>query len=158
MVLKPKVVSGAAYVEKSNGDTKKHKAAASSLKDLNTILSTDEERKDLLTGFLSPSPFRNEDPNKREVRLDHLITSAPCPTKKIIFSTFYDTEITRIGSHRVWKIALKDYIVHTFESICLIKNLCPLPLKVIESKKQNIESLNSSKGFYNRARQEAFNI
>jgi hypothetical protein len=160
--LKPKVTSGAAYIEKlivynKEQDTKA-KSETSSSKELDNTASTDEERKDLLTEFLSPSPFRNEDPNKREVHLDHLITSAPCPTKKIIFSTFYDSEITGEGSHHAWKIALKDYIVHTFKSICLIKKLYPVPLQMIENKKQNIESLNNGKSFNNKLREETFSI
>lgn len=153
--LKQKVISGAACPFTSNGtSTKEHDSNDTEATRKSSFflpkkpgdmgMTTEEERKELLTGFLSPSPFRNEDPNKREVRLDHLITSAPCPTKKIIFSPFYGSEMMGEQGHRAWKIALKDHIVHTFESISLIKKLSPVPLQIIENKKQVIESLNSS--------------
>ena len=107
-------------------------------------IASKEELKEKLAESLSPSPFRNEDPSKKEAKLEHLIASAPCTTKSIILYPFYGTEILGEGSFSAWKIALKDHIVHTLESICLIKKLDPVPSHIIEKKKLVIESLNSS--------------
>ena len=109
-----------------------------------TIVLTEKELKKQLAESLSPSPFRNEDPNKCEERLEYLIASAPGTTKNIIFFPFYGDEMMGEGSHRVWKIALKDHIVHTLESICLIKKLIPVPVHIIEKRKVTIESLDPS--------------
>eukprot|EP01022_Parablepharisma_sp_SALTPOND_P014065 TRINITY_DN1893_c0_g1_i1.p2 TRINITY_DN1893_c0_g1~~TRINITY_DN1893_c0_g1_i1.p2 ORF type:complete len:570 (-),score=59.52 TRINITY_DN1893_c0_g1_i1:7307-9016(-) len=106
--------------------------------------ATEEQLKEKLAESLSPSPFRNEDPNKREARLEQLVASAPCTTKTILFSPFYGSELTGEGSHRAWKIALKDHIVHTLESICLIKKLSPVPAHIIEKKKLPVEPCSTS--------------
>ncbi len=102
--------------------------------------TTEEQLKEKLAESLSPSPFRKEDPTKREARLEQLVASAPCTTKTILFSKFYGSEFMGEGSHRAWKIALKDHIVHTLESICLIKNLTPVPLHIVEKKKLPLEA------------------
>jgi len=95
---------------------------------------TDKYLKEKLAASLSPSPFRNEDPNMTEARLDHLIASSLSTTKTILFYPFYENGIEQMAkaNHRAWKIALKDHIVHTLESICLIKNLSTVPAHSIE--------------------------
>ena len=98
---------------------------------------------------LSPSPFKNEDPIKSEAQLEHLVASAPCTTKSIIFFPFYGAEMMGKEGYRVWKIALKDHIVHTLESICLIKNLNPVPIHIIEKKNLVVNSLDPSICLYN---------
>jgi len=113
--------------------------------DNNNTQPTEQQLQNILTESLSPSPFRNEDPTKREARLEHLVTSAPCTTKSILFSTFYGSEFMGEDSHRAWKIALKDHIVHTLESICMIKNLSPVPLHIIEKKKLPVDPKPSGK-------------
>ena len=112
-------------------------------------VSTGEELKRKLAESLSPSPFKNEDPIKREAQLEHLVASAPCTTKSIIFFPFYGAEMMGKEGYRVWKIALKDHIVHTLESICLIKNLNPVPIHIIEKKKLVVNSLDPSICLYN---------
>ncbi len=107
---------------------------------------TEDQLKKKLTLSLSPSPFRNEDPGKREAKLDQLVTSAPGMAKGILFSQFYGSELADNDSHRAWKIALKDHIVHTFESICLIKKLKPVPPHIIEKKKLPLEPSKPGKG------------
>lgn len=97
-------------------------------------VSSEEQLKEKLAESLSPSPFRNEDPSEREARLDQLVASSPSDTKTILFYPFYGTEQMGSRSHRAWKIALKDHIVHTLESICLIKKLTPVPNHIIEKK------------------------
>ena len=107
-------------------------------------MNSEQQLKEKLTDSLSPSPFRNEDPGKREVKLAQLVASAPCTTKSILFSKFYGSELGANDS-RAWKIALKDHIVHTLESICLIKKLKPVPSHIIEKKKLPFEPKSSSK-------------
>lgn len=99
------------------------------------VLASEEELKKRLADSLSPSPFRNEDPNEREAKLEQLVASTSCPTKSILFSQFYKKELMGEGGHRAWKIALKEHIVHTFESISLIKKLNPVPGHIIEKKR-----------------------
>eukprot|EP00826_Nyctotherus_ovalis_P065420 TRINITY_DN9620_c0_g2_i1.p1 TRINITY_DN9620_c0_g2~~TRINITY_DN9620_c0_g2_i1.p1 ORF type:complete len:505 (+),score=102.93 TRINITY_DN9620_c0_g2_i1:207-1721(+) len=99
------------------------------------LFSTEENLKEKLEESLSPSPFRNEDPSVREKQLDNLVASSPSTTKTILLYPFYGTEQMGEGGHRVWKIALKDHIVNTLESICLIKNLPPVPNHIIEKRK-----------------------
>jgi len=102
---------------------------------IDTDLSVDEEHlKKKFAAGLSPSPFRNEGPSEREARLDQLIASNPPNTKTILFYPFYGTEQIGAMSHRAWKLAFKDYIVQTLESICLIKRLSPVPAHIIEKK------------------------
>ncbi len=96
--------------------------------------NSDEQLKKKLTQSLSPSPFRYDDPGRREAKLDHLVTSVP-GTKGILFSNFYGSELAEKDSHRAWKIALKDHIVNTFESICLIQKLKPVPAYIVEKKR-----------------------
>ena len=131
-------------VEESTKNKELQESGNSKAESKASTASTEQELKERLAESLSPSPFRNEDPDKREARLEHLIASAPCTTKNLIFSPFYGNEIMNEGSHRAWKIALKDHIVHTLESICLIKKLNPVPLHIIEKRKANIKSLNTS--------------
>eukprot|EP00826_Nyctotherus_ovalis_P045014 TRINITY_DN4920_c0_g6_i1.p1 TRINITY_DN4920_c0_g6~~TRINITY_DN4920_c0_g6_i1.p1 ORF type:complete len:237 (-),score=65.71 TRINITY_DN4920_c0_g6_i1:849-1559(-) len=110
------------------------------------------EEKDLrekLASSLSPSPFRNKDPLRREEKLEQLIASAPNKTKSILLSPFYGNELKGKDSHRAWKIALKDHIVNTFESICLIKKLGPVPNELIEKKKNNIKEVSKSRFYSN---------
>lgn len=110
---------------------------------------TTEELKEKLADSLSPSPFRNEDPSKREAKLEQLVSSVPCTTKTLLFSEFYGSEFTGEGGYSAWKIALKDHIVHTFESIALIKKLKPVPNHIIEKKKLPIKALDVSISLYN---------
>jgi Dullard-like phosphatase family protein len=94
------------------------------------VLSTEEQLKKRLADSLSPSPFRNEDQSKKEAKLDQLVALNPSTqTMK-----FYEGEMLGQGGYRAWKLALKDHIVHTFESICLIKKLDPVPSHIIEKK------------------------
>jgi hypothetical protein len=97
-------------------------------------ITTEDNLKDKLAASLSPSPFRDEDPNMREARLDHLVASSPSTTKTILFYPFYGTEQMGEANHHAWKIALKDHIVHTLESICLINNLNTVPEHSIEKR------------------------
>lgn len=106
--------------------------------------NSEAQLKQILTQSLSPSPFRNEDPGQREAKLDHLVSSAPGTAKGILFSTFYGSELAENDSHRAWKIALKDHIVNTFESICLIKKLKPVPSSIIEKKKLTVDNTKPS--------------
>eukprot|EP00826_Nyctotherus_ovalis_P037188 TRINITY_DN3378_c0_g1_i11.p1 TRINITY_DN3378_c0_g1~~TRINITY_DN3378_c0_g1_i11.p1 ORF type:complete len:388 (+),score=57.05 TRINITY_DN3378_c0_g1_i11:24-1166(+) len=141
--LKPKVVTSAYFpLQSAAGDLANSQTNRKSSFCQPSQSPTVEET---LTEFLSPSPFRNEDPDRREEILNHLVAFTPGKTRKMIFSQFYGSEMMGEESHRVWKIALKHHIVHTFESICLIKRLSPLPLQIIESKKQTITSLTGKK-------------
>eukprot|EP00826_Nyctotherus_ovalis_P043041 TRINITY_DN4501_c0_g2_i10.p1 TRINITY_DN4501_c0_g2~~TRINITY_DN4501_c0_g2_i10.p1 ORF type:complete len:266 (+),score=43.87 TRINITY_DN4501_c0_g2_i10:40-837(+) len=91
--------------------------------------------RDKLADSLSPSPFRREDSEKRTVKLEQLVASAPCTTKILLSSSFYNAELTGDNGHRAWKIALKDYIANTLEAICIIKRLSPVPLQIIEKRR-----------------------
>eukprot|EP00826_Nyctotherus_ovalis_P057436 TRINITY_DN7849_c0_g1_i2.p1 TRINITY_DN7849_c0_g1~~TRINITY_DN7849_c0_g1_i2.p1 ORF type:complete len:498 (-),score=152.55 TRINITY_DN7849_c0_g1_i2:110-1603(-) len=112
--------------------------------DSKAVLS-EEELKEKLAASLSPSPFRNEDPSKKEERLEKLVASSPPTTKAILFYPFYGTEQMGAKNHHAWKIALKDHIVHTFESISLIKKLRPVPAYIIEKKKLPADTWTSKK-------------
>lgn len=137
--LKPKVVTSATFhLHAADSDLGSSQAGRKSSFWQPSHAATAEET---LTQFLSPSPFRNEDPHRDEQILDRLITFTPGKTKKMIFSQFYGSEAAGEESHRLWKIARKHHIVHTFESICLIKRFSPVPLQIIEAKKQTITSL-----------------
>lgn len=107
--------------------------------------SKEEELREKLAESLSPSPFRNEDPSKREQRLDKLVASSPPTTKAILFHSFYGTEQMGAKNHHAWKLALKDYIVHTFESISLIRKLTPVPSQIIEKRKLPADTWTSKK-------------
>ena len=109
------------------------------------LKNSEAQLKEKLTESLSPSPFRNEDPGAREEKLERLVASTACPTKMILFSPFYGSELTTTSSHHAWKIALKDHIVHTIESICLIKKLKPVPSHILEKKRLPLEENKSSK-------------
>lgn len=98
------------------------------------LVPMDEHLKEKLAEAFSPSPFRNEDPNVREEQLDKLVASSPSTSKTILFYPFYGTEKLGEGGHHAWKIALKDHIVHTLESICLIEKLIPVPNHIIEKR------------------------
>jgi Dullard-like phosphatase family protein len=111
--------------------------------------SDEEYLKKKFAAALSPSPFRNEDPSEREARLDQLIASNPSNTKAILFYPFYGTEQMGAMSHRAWKIALKDHIVQTLESICLIKKLFSVPAHIIEKKMLPSDTW-TSKSFINK--------
>ncbi len=90
-----------------------------------STFSEEQRLKVKLSEALSPSPFRREDPEARDATLERLV-SAASPTKGFLFSQFYGTEIDA-GSNSQWKLALKDYILHTLESICLIKKVGTAP-------------------------------
>lgn len=105
----------------------------------------EKDLREKLASSLSPSPFRNEDPLRREEKLEQLIASAPSTTKSILLSPFYGSELKGKGSHHAWKIALKDHIVNTFESISLIKKLGPVPNELIEKKRKGVEQLARSR-------------
>ena len=107
-------------------------------------LSNAEELKEKLTASLSPSPFRDDDPFAREAKLDQLM-GAGTTTKNLIFSPFYSSELAEENGHHAWKIALKDHIVHTLESICIIKKLKPVPSEMIEKKRLPLDPKPSSK-------------
>ena len=108
-------------------------------------INTQDNLKKRLADSLSPSPFRNEDPDKQEEKLKQLVLSDMPKTKNILFSQFYGEELTGEGGHRDWKIALKDHIVHTFESICLIKKLTPVPYHIVEKKMLPVENKSDKK-------------
>eukprot|EP00826_Nyctotherus_ovalis_P048264 TRINITY_DN5661_c0_g1_i14.p1 TRINITY_DN5661_c0_g1~~TRINITY_DN5661_c0_g1_i14.p1 ORF type:complete len:507 (+),score=123.59 TRINITY_DN5661_c0_g1_i14:267-1787(+) len=95
------------------------------------VSDNEEQLKKRLADSLSPSPFRDEDPSRREAKLDRLVAVNSCSAQSL---KFYEKEMMGEGGHRAWKIALKDHIVHTFESICLIKNSTPVPMHIIEKK------------------------
>ena len=109
-------------------------------------ISNSEELKEKLTASLSPSPFRDDDPFTREVKLEQFM-GAGATAKNLIFTPFYGTELSEESGHHAWKIALKDHIVHTLESICIIKKLKPVPSEMIEKKRLPLDTKPSSNGF-----------
>lgn len=99
--------------------------------------ATHPEKKlaDQLTESLSPSPFRNEDPGTREEKLRRLVSAPADATKNILFSSFYAGALGDGTSCHAWKIAMKDHIVNTLESISLIRKLKPVPSQLLEKKR-----------------------
>ena len=63
-------------------------------------------------------------------------------------SSFYETEVIGEEGDRAWKIALKDHITQTLESICLIKKLSPVPPHIIEKKRLPIDLKPSGNIYY----------
>jgi hypothetical protein len=95
---------------------------------------SEEDLKEKLAHVLSPSPFNKEDPGTHEATLDQYVASSEGSSKNFLFSQFYGSEL--MGSNpKAWKRALKDHIVHTLESICIIKKLDGVPNSIIEKKK-----------------------
>lgn len=94
----------------------------------------EERLKGILQDSLSPSPFENENWVKEEETLNELISSAETTAKNILFSSFYQYELGGGSSHHSWKKALKQHIVQTLESICILKKLKEIPLAEIEKK------------------------
>jgi len=111
-------------------------SAPQSLASSTSISNIKEENvslKDKLTESLSPSPFRNQDPRKNEKNFERLVANSST-TKNLLFTEFYGSVLSEQNSHHVWKIALKDHIVHTMESMCIIKNLNPVPAHIRDKK------------------------
>jgi len=100
----------------------------------------EKDLKGKLADSLSPSPFRREDVSKRDAKLEEFVASAPCTTRTLLSSTFYDGELMGDNGHRVWKIALKDYIANTLEALSIIKLLEPVPVKSIEKRRISIDT------------------
>lgn len=88
-----------------------------------------------LTESLSPSPFKKNDPGEQEEKLEQLVASQAPITKNILCSPFYDNDVKAGKGHNAWTKALKEHIVQTLESICIIKKLKPVPFDLIEKKK-----------------------
>ena len=106
-----------------------------------TVTSPEEEERlrEKLSDSLSPSPFRCEDPSASDATLEELVVASASPTKNLIFSQFYGSEMSAVGSHKQLKKALKDHIIHTLESICLIKKLQPVPSQIVSKKTLPVE-------------------
>ena len=69
---------------------------------------------------------------------------ASAETKNLLLSPFYGTDMGTENSG-VWKKALKDYIQHTLQSICIIKRLKQVPSGLIASKSVTLQPLKASK-------------
>jgi hypothetical protein len=103
-------------------------------------VASPESVKQMLADSLSPSPFQKDYLCAEETKLEQLIAAAS-PTKRLLFSPFYGSEVAAGTNTKMWKKALKEHFVHTLESICLIKKFKPLPSEIIESKRQELAQL-----------------
>jgi len=108
---------------------------------INSATENPETLKNKLTSSLSPSPFKISDPLSKDAEIQELVSSEAAPAKKIIFSQFYDSEINSEGSYFKWKIAMKDHILHTLESISLINELL-----LEEKREENMETKENEDG------------
>ena len=98
--------------------------------------------KEQLTASLSPSPFKEVDQTNQEAGLKQLAASSE--TTGLLLSPFYKTEISQESSSS-WKKALKDYILHTLQTICIIKKLKEVPTNLLEKKSVKLEKKTGSK-------------
>ena len=110
---------------------------------LDTMPETDLKQQ--LADSLSPSPFRNENPCTKEKRLGQFVASIERSTKNILFSKFYGNELNQGNSYHAWKIALKDHIVHTLESMTIVKMLKPVPSHILDKKMLPAETRSPTK-------------
>jgi hypothetical protein len=88
-----------------------------------------------LTESLSPSIFGHENPNLQEdEKLEQFISSQESVAKSIFLSPFYVSGIVGSSNRKSWKKILKQHIVQTYESLCIIKKLKPIANSLIEEK------------------------
>ena len=92
--------------------------------------------KEKLTESLSPSPFKELNQECQENGLKQLVASAE--TKHLLLSPIYDS-VAGVENSKYWKKALKDHILHTLQSLCLIKKLNEVPAKLLASKSVKLE-------------------
>jgi len=106
--------------------------------------STPKELQDKLTASLSPSPFISVGGSEEEAGLDQLVAASK---GDFILTPFYGREIMS-GSAKHWKKALKDHILHTLQSICIIKKLKPIPSELLLKKSVTLSNSSGSIGYH----------
>lgn len=85
-----------------------------------------------LTDSLSPSPFATLNSSEDEAGLEQLAAAATDSTKRPFFlAPFYGSEAANI---KLWRKALNDHILHTLQSICIIKKLKSVPQELLAKK------------------------
>ncbi len=97
--------------------------------------------RDQLAASLSPSPFREVNQKTQEDGIKQLVASSE--TKHLLLSSFYCPEAGAENS-ATWKKALKDYIFHTLQSICIIKKLKEVPATLLARKAIKLDPISAN--------------